>query len=208
MKANITALSVLALLGTIVQAEPQVLEAEAIKKALGGAPQTSATKSLDDYQGMKDLHEVNTRGIGIRSKNSPSSIPRPQDFHPTSTAPAADPVRTVDLSVPFELDSAELGRSAIRQLNELAHALNDPALRGYGFEIIGHTDASGPSRYNQRLSEQRAAAVKDYLTAVHQVDQYRLSSAGMGEHGLINGLNPFDERNRRVEIRNIGGYVR
>jgi outer membrane protein OmpA-like peptidoglycan-associated protein len=34
---------------------------------------------------------------------------------------------------------------------------------GLKLEVEGHTDSVGGDEYNQRLSEQRAAAVRDYL---------------------------------------------
>ncbi|HEU4719371.1 MAG TPA: OmpA family protein [Bacteroidia bacterium] len=47
-------------------------------------------------------------------------------------------------------------------------------------EISGHTDASGPDDLNQKLSEQRAQSVADYLVA-HGIDRSRLRTVGYGE---------------------------
>ncbi|MCX2678939.1 OmpA family protein [Galbibacter sp. EGI 63066] len=69
------------------------------------------------------------------------------------------------------------------------------------FTVEGHTDSTGSESLNQRLSEGRAAAVKDYLID-HGVDQFRLSSAGYGESRPIASNSTRDGRaqNRRVEI--------
>ena len=47
-------------------------------------------------------------------------------------------------------------------------------------EISGHTDAAGSDELNQRLSEQRAQSVADYLIA-HGIDKSRLRTVGYGE---------------------------
>jgi outer membrane protein OmpA-like peptidoglycan-associated protein len=74
-------------------------------------------------------------------------------------------------------------------------------------EVQGHTDNVGNPAYNQRLSEQRADAVRAYLVA-HGIDQSRLVSKG---YGLTQPLVPNTTEgnrslNRRVQfIRTEGG---
>lgn len=67
--------------------------------------------------------------------------------------------------------------------------------------VIGHTDSQGSAAFNQRLSEQRAQALKDYL-----IDQGiaadRIEAVGMGETQPVadNGSAEGRARNRRVEL--------
>ena len=69
------------------------------------------------------------------------------------------------------------------------------------FVIEGHTDSQGPASANQRLSEARAASVRNYLIG-EGVAESRLASRGYGE------LKPVDTndtvqgraRNRRIEF--------
>ncbi len=70
--------------------------------------------------------------------------------------------------------------------------------------IEGHTDNTGSSEYNQTLSENRASAVQNYLTA-QQVDTRRLTTQGYGESMPIQDNNTDYGRqlNRRVELRII-----
>lgn len=70
--------------------------------------------------------------------------------------------------------------------------------------IEGHTDNTGSSEYNQTLSENRASAVQNYLTA-QQVDIRRLTIQGYGESMPIHDNNTDSGRqlNRRVELRII-----
>ncbi|GGI56165.1 OmpA family protein [Winogradskyella haliclonae] len=69
------------------------------------------------------------------------------------------------------------------------------------FTVEGHTDSVGSAKLNTRLSEERAASVKDYLVA-NGVDQFRLSSKGYGEDKPIadNKTRAGRKQNRRVEI--------
>jgi OmpA-OmpF porin, OOP family len=72
-------------------------------------------------------------------------------------------------------------------------------------EVAGHTDAVGSEEYNQRLSEQRAQAVKDYLVE-RGVAADRISVVGYGESQPRSTNDTIEGRrlNRRVEVRAIG----
>ena len=65
----------------------------------------------------------------------------------------------------------------------------------------GHADRSGPTAYNQRLSERRAAAVKTALVR-EGVSEGTIQTAGRGENeNLVPTADGVREpRNRRVEI--------
>lgn len=67
--------------------------------------------------------------------------------------------------------------------------------------INGHTDSRGAAAYNQQLSEQRAAAVQNYLLA-DGVLPARLSARGFGENEPIATNETAEGRrlNRRVDI--------
>jgi len=87
---------------------------------------------------------------------------------------AAAPDPSVDLTVNFEFNSARLSNDGMISLDSLGQALSDPALRGERFEIAGHTDAIGSDEYNQKLSEARAQAARDYLARTHGIDPDKL----------------------------------
>ena len=71
-------------------------------------------------------------------------------------------------------------------------------------DVYGHTDTTGPSDVNQRLSEQRAQAVANYLIS-QGVASSRIRWMGFGETRLAvqtaDGVN--EPLNRRVEIKII-----
>ena len=70
------------------------------------------------------------------------------------------------------------------------------------FSIEGHTDSDGKDVANQTLSENRAAAVKNYLIE-KGIASSRLSSAGFGESKPIdtNKTKAGKANNRRVEVK-------
>jgi outer membrane protein OmpA-like peptidoglycan-associated protein len=69
------------------------------------------------------------------------------------------------------------------------------------FSIDGHTDSTGSAALNQRLSERRANAVRDYLIA-NGISADRLTATGYGEEKPIadNRTRAGREENRRVEV--------
>jgi len=71
-------------------------------------------------------------------------------------------------------------------------------------EIQGHTDSIGSAEYNQKLSEKRAMAVKDYLVS-KGIKEERLSIKGYGSSNPLT-TNDTEERrskNRRVQFERI-----
>jgi OOP family OmpA-OmpF porin len=110
---------------------------------------------------------------------------------------------SVKLKIEFDFDSARIREGSYGLLNELGKALKDRALAGRRVAIAGHTDATGKKDYNQRLSERRAASVKDYLVQRCGIDPATLRTEGYGEsRPLVKNSSPANrQRNRRVEVR-------
>ena len=99
----------------------------------------------------------------------------------------------------FGFDSAELKPEARTNLQNLA--LSFDHYPGTNILIVGHTDSSGGSAYNQQLSEQRAQSAKAYLV-LQGVSGTRVATEGLGEDEPV-ASNESDEgqaQNRRVEV--------
>lgn len=95
----------------------------------------------------------------------------------------------------FRRNSATLGERAKSRLNGLAAIAS--VCGAHKIEIGGHTDRSGGRAFNQKLSEERAAAVKDYLVA-QGAPAAALSSKGYGESRPLKGYAPA--RSRRISF--------
>ncbi len=103
----------------------------------------------------------------------------------------------------FEQGKASLLPAVQVSLDTLARVLASlPALR---LEVQGHTDNQGNPIINQRLSQQRAAAVCTYL-ATHGVAASRLRAVGYGGSRPVADNSQLSERpgNRRVVLKPLG----
>jgi outer membrane protein OmpA-like peptidoglycan-associated protein len=110
---------------------------------------------------------------------------------------------TIDLEVYFAYNSAAISPEAEAELMKLGRVLTNPELQGSVYFIGGHTDAKGSDDYNQKLSERRAAAVKQFLIEKFNLPDDSLVAAGYGEEKLKNKSDPFASENRRVQIANF-----
>src|SRR5262245_32629331 len=122
-------------------------------------------------------------------------------------APGRAGAPTVELYLNFAFDSADLDADSMRTLQSLGAALKGNKLNGAKLQIIGHTDAKGTDEYNQKLSERRAAAVKQFLVSNGNIEQGRREAYGRGKHALKHLASPLDCINRRVEIRNVSAVA-
>ena len=105
-------------------------------------------------------------------------------------------------SVNFITGSAELTTASYPVLNDLAQSLvKFPQVR---LEVHGYTDATGSLEYNNKLSQDRANSVVDYL-AQRGVPRERLAPVGKGPSNPIADNSSIEGRvlNRRVEIRRV-----
>jgi outer membrane protein OmpA-like peptidoglycan-associated protein len=100
---------------------------------------------------------------------------------------AAEPIEGLEPSDPA---SDEL-------LFEVAKALRP--CTGSVIAIVGHTDAAGNEAAKVALSSQRAAAVRDALVR-RGLPQRSLRAKGVGAAEPIEGLEPADPANRRIEF--------
>ena len=109
------------------------------------------------------------------------------------------PEGRLELAVQFELGSARVTNESAATLSRLAAAMKSPALAERHFRIEGHTDSTGSTAGNTRLSGRRADAVRDFLA--HQgVDVRRMSTIGLGSAVPADREHPESGVNRRVVI--------
>jgi len=100
----------------------------------------------------------------------------------------------------FEVNKAVIRSESNDLLNEIVSVINENSFIKK-ISIEGHTDSDGSEKYNEKLSDKRAAAVLQYLVD-HGVDAGRLTSKGYGESKPIadNATEEGKEKNRRVEF--------
>lgn len=86
---------------------------------------------------------------------------------------------TVESDVLFAFDSAKLSPGATDILANVARGLLESGTRQV--TVTGHTDSIGSRPYNQRLSERRASAVRDYLKSELDDPRIHYTATGKGE---------------------------
>ena len=102
--------------------------------------------------------------------------------------------------IEFETGSAKIKKSSNKILDDVVKIMKENP--SYKLSINGHTDNVGKAEKNQKLSEDRAAAVKAYLEG-KGVEAARLSSAGFGQDQPVadNKTKAGRAKNRRVEFK-------
>ena len=166
--------------------EGQRVEATEVARLL--APRTRSIRLLDDP--------------APAAAAAPSAAVSVASAAPTLVAHVAPPADTTGLSLPvrFAFGSAEILPIARAQLDAVAAGIKLLPAETV-ITIEGHTDAVGSDAYNLVLSRERARSVRDYLVGRHGIDASHLKTAGYGEFRPIDGSDPHDGVNRRVEFR-------
>jgi outer membrane protein OmpA-like peptidoglycan-associated protein len=100
----------------------------------------------------------------------------------------------------FEFDSNELNPASAPWIGLVARVLRRQP--DWTVTIEGHTDSIGGARYNQGLSERRAAALRRELVVRHGIDTARLGARGFGASRPLETNTTLESRarNRRVEL--------
>lgn len=103
----------------------------------------------------------------------------------------------------FDFDKSTLKKESEVELNKLVNYLTSN--KGIKIEIGGHTDNQGSESYNERLSNDRAKAVYDYLVN-KGIDSKRMSYKGYGMSKPVATNDTEEGRalNRRTEFTIIG----
>ncbi len=102
-------------------------------------------------------------------------------------------------NITFAFNSANLDPQFYGVLDNVASTLTE--YNQTIVEVAGHTDSIGTDAVNQRLSEQRAASVGNYLMSKGLVrDRFILTGAGKTRPIASNDTDAGRAQNRRVEI--------
>jgi OmpA-OmpF porin, OOP family len=183
-----------------------------------GSAFANVTPNLQDGQGnaVKDGQGacVVTQGQVLPECAGARAAPPPRPAAPAAppapAAPAPAPAPrpapvSVRQAVVIQADALfDFDKSVVRPdgKKSIDDALDK--LRGVDLEMViatGHTDSIGTDAYNQKLSERRAAAVKDYLVS-KGIPSAKITTIGKGESQPVatNKTAEGRQKNRRVDI--------
>ena len=163
-----------------------------------GSALANVTPNLTDSQGnpVKDGSGacVVTSGI-VHPECAGTKAPAPAPAAPVSVRQAV----VIQADALFDFDKSVLRPDGRKSIDDAMAKMG-----GVDLEMViatGHTDSIGSDQYNQRLSERRAAAVKDYLVS-KGIAASKITTIGKGESQPVatNKTAEGRQKNRRVDI--------
>lgn len=125
-------------------------------------------------------------------------FPRLKMVPPVPSVEANSLLITLDSGILFDVDKYDVRPEAKRALASLATVLKEADVKA--FEVDGHTDSDAGDKHNQVLSENRANAVKNFLTSQGITAEITIKGYGKTRPIASNDTPEGKQKNRRVEI--------
>jgi len=151
------------------------------------------------YQGCP-IPDTDGDGVNDEIDQCPT-VPGPASNHGCPEVKAeVKKVEPATETVYFEPNSDKLTDAGTTELNNAVKLLD--ADKTLSVDVSGHSDNTGDAKHNQKLSENRAKVVADYLTK-KGVAASRITSAGFGDTKPAedNSTDEGKTKNRRSEIK-------
>jgi OmpA-OmpF porin, OOP family len=150
-------------------------------------------------------------GAIVKAPPAPPPMAPPPVAPPPVAPPVAPPIPVAPVSekVTFAADAFfDTGKSVLKPAAKTKLSDLITKTKGLNLEVIiavGHTDADGSDKSNQKLSIARANAVKKYLVS-KGFEKNRVYTEGKGEKQPVaeNKTKAGKQKNRRVEIEVVG----
>jgi outer membrane protein OmpA-like peptidoglycan-associated protein len=165
-------------------------------------------EDVDGFEDADGCPDDNDRdGLADAEDQCPNEAEVVNGYADEDGCPDSDQVRVVgdtillDERVHFWINSFVIRRTSYPLLERVAQLLNDHP-EYLLVEVRGHSDGRGDPGFNERLSQERARAVVQFLIEHGGVDGDRLTAVGLGSSQPL--TNERDDRamflNRRVEF--------
>lgn len=171
-----------------------------------GRPLVSYKMVIDSYYRKLDREPArHRRDLLTQIQKDMKKEPDPVDESPAGKAGQVQVGETPEgvtfalRDILFDFAKAELKPSGREALDKISRLLKK--YPGHQIRVEGHTDSTGNSDYNRKLSRERARAVATYLNR-RGIAGHRLAFTGRGESEPVadNGTEEGRARNRRVNI--------
>jgi peptidoglycan-associated lipoprotein len=151
------------------------------------------------------IDEVNTQaqaGISDAKGSAREALTRATEAEKAAKGKLIYTVTLSNDKVTFPLNRAKVSDDAKHLVDEAIAQLKAEN-RGVYFEIEGHTDATGPAEYNDKLGYDRAVAVRNYIHDQHGIALNRMEVISYGETKPVedNKTRAHRAQNRRVVIK-------
>ncbi|GAA4111566.1 hypothetical protein GCM10022393_09370 [Aquimarina addita] len=109
----------------------------------------------------------------------------------------------ITYGITFDTGKATVKSTSYSTIKNIANILSEnPAVN---ILITGHTDTDGDASSNQKLSEERAVAVKNIMVETFGINKSRIKTSGKGEESPVAVGNKPEAKakNRRVEFKKL-----
>jgi len=175
-------------------------DGDGVLDSADGAP--DEPEDRDGFQDADGVPDPDNDGDGVLdAKDQCANTPAGVAVDANGCPIAEEIVATVVLEgVTFKTGSAELTPESAARLDKTVESAK--AYPEITIEVGGHTDSQGAAEANQKLSQERAESVRNYLI-VKGIAAERITAVGYGEDYPIadNATAAGRAANRRVEIK-------
>ncbi len=158
------------------------------------------SKAAANTQTLIDLVRADNPELADRLSGAEAATPAVTPVSDTQVQAAPDIGNlNVEGQVEFSTGSAQLTATGQQTLSALVQDVQEFNPETVAVRVIGHTSQTGPADLNQRLSQQRAQVVVDFLRS--QGVQHNIVAEGRGFSQLLGNVPTADPRQQRTEIR-------
>lgn len=179
----------------------------------GGCPDTDGDgvpDNLDqcpDTPGPKENNGCpwpDTDGDGVPDKDDQCpKVPGPASNNGCPEEPTVEVIKELNdysKTILFDISKSTIKAESYGTLASIAKVMEE--YPNAEFHLAGFTDSTGPLAFNNQLSKDRAAAVRDYLVNQLGIASNRITSEGYGPKNPVaqNNTEAGRKQNRRVEI--------
>jgi len=173
-----------------------------VKNATTIIDENNLTSTADKNQSLVDIVKINKNQEKNDTKDDNNTLEKNKIITPSKVSTCESKFKELleNNKIHFAHNKATISHKSYSLLDKLIKAVK--SCPNKTIIIEGHTDSDGSETYNQRLSEKRANAVKEYLIK-HGVSASRLKAIGYGEKRPIadNSTEEGKEKNRRIELK-------
>jgi outer membrane protein OmpA-like peptidoglycan-associated protein len=141
-------------------------------------------------------------GVAEAKGSAEAAMSRAKEAEKTAKGKVTYNLTLSDDKVRFPVKGSELSDEAKALIDQLVLPIKAEN-RGVFFEIEGHTDSTGSEEFNNKLGEERAMAVRNYLAMAHGIALSRISVISYGSSKPVADNKTRENRaqNRRVVVR-------
>lgn len=181
--------------------EKIILESKKTKKNYWGVTDVAGKFITEIPKG--DVYQIKYLTIGDNENYREINIPNKEGMTKSILTIKIEPPKTYQLNnIFFDVDKATLKKESFKALNVLVEVMT--LKPNMVIEISGHTDNTGDSLRNMKLSQERADAVKEYLVK-KDIKRDRIKTKGYGDTMPVadNRTTEGKQKNRRTEVKII-----